>query len=407
MAVRNRDSCRDRLPTRGRGAQPLPAALAQRRRPTPKRGDRVANGSGRFLGITYRLHCNASHVVLESSLPMPPGSGQPTNAMALAQRVLDDPGKAIAALQIGNGQHSIQALEQKRGTRVLSLMYSETYGTPLAFAVIAPLEAALSEMGVVPKLDLLLRSTGGTAEIPWRIVSLLREFSTDALGVLVSRVALSGSCHIAIAADELVMGPLSFLGPVDPTRDHPLLPKDANGKTIPTSVQDLKHCMQFVREQLGDAYPSQNLALIISELFKHVNPLSIGAIEQTYNLSRLITRKVLKTHKQPMPDEQIAKVVDALAGQYFSHTYPISRDEAEKDLGLNITKPDATLVGLIRAIENQYEAEFAKTVPFQANNPEPQLRVSAILETASSGWATVQVLAKDRSLVADPWLKFR
>ena len=186
-----------------------------------------------------------------------------------------------------------------------------------------------------------------------------------------------------------------------------MLPKDAAGRTIPTSVQDLKHCIQFVREQLGDAYPNQNLALIISELFKHVNPLSIGAIEQTYNLSRMMTRKILKTRKAPLPEEQITRIVEALAGQYYSHSYPISRIEVEADLGLPVVRPDPALSGAIRALEDQYLSDFAKTVQFQANANEPILRIGALLQTTTMGWAIIQVLAKDGALAADPWLRFR
>jgi ClpP class serine protease len=179
----------------------------------------------------------------------------------------------ISQLNVADASPQISAIEQARGSRVICLTYNaEPPGAcNLASAVIFALQDALSQMGRVPKLDLVLRTTGGAAEVPWRIVSLLREF-TDTLGVIVSGFALSGGCHIAIAADELVMGPFTMLGPVDPTRNHPLLPKDAKNEPIPTSVQDLKHCIQFIREQLGDSYPQQNLAQIVSELFKYINP---------------------------------------------------------------------------------------------------------------------------------------
>jgi Serine dehydrogenase proteinase len=281
-------------------------------------------------------------------------SPQSPAPQALGQKVLTNQPQALAALQIANSQSLIGALEQIRNSRVISLTYNEAANTGLAFQVIPALESILSDMGAVPRLDLFLRSTGGQAEVPWRIVSLLREFASENLGIIVSRFALSGACHIAIGGDELIMEALSSLGPVDPTRDHPLLPRDTSGKTIPTSVQDLKHCIQFVREQLGEAYPSQNLALIISELFKYVNPLSIGAIEQTYNLSRMMTRKILKTRKAALSEEQITKIVEALAGQYYSHSYPISRTEVENDLGLPVIRPDSALSGTIRAIEDQY-----------------------------------------------------
>lgn len=320
-----------------------------------------------------------------------------------------DPKILIQQLQLGAGSVPlIQAIEEKRGSRVLSLVYNEQPPFPslLAFASIRPLENVLLEMGHVSKLDVFLRSTGGMAEIPWRIVSLLREF-TDELGVIVARFALSGATHIAIAADDLVMTPFSVLGSVDPTRNHPLLPKDADGNPIPTSVQDLKHLLQFVKDQLGDSYPSQNLALVVSELFKYVDPLAIGALEQSYNLARLISRKVLKTRRTQLEKEKIDKIVSILSGEYFSHSFLISRADVETDLGLPVTKSDTELSPMIYNLNEYYDSQFARVVPAALNVQDPTVRAGAFIETTSSGWFIAQLATKDNQYITDPWLQFR
>jgi ClpP class serine protease len=140
------------------------------------------------------------------------GTVPPQNSAITTQTI-------TSQLNIADATPLITAIEKKRGSRVICLTYNDQPpgACQIAFAVATALQQALSEMGKVPKLDLILRTTGGAAELPWRIVSLLREFS-DELGVIVSGFALSGGCHIAIAADDLVMGPFSMLGPVDPTR---------------------------------------------------------------------------------------------------------------------------------------------------------------------------------------------
>jgi hypothetical protein len=309
---------------------------------------------------------------------------------------------------LGTAKPLIEAIENKcGGTRLLCLVYNDTGPPPamLAPAVLIPLERTLSQLGKVPRLDLFLRSAGGIAEVPWRVVSLLREAS-DKLGVIVSRIALSGATHIAIAADELVMTPYSVLGSVDPKRNHPLLPKDADDRPIPTSVEDLKHCIRFISEQLGDSYPKQNLALIISELFKYINPLAIGALEQSYNLSKLITRKSLKTRKEPLKEDHIEKIVDQLAGKYYSHSFHISRSEVESDLGLPVTKPDAELSNLIADLDNYYTEQFKKIEKVSAPNAEPLFRVGGVIQVADGGWAIVQVLKQDGKMVTDPWIEF-
>ncbi len=64
-------------------------------------------------------------------------------------------------------------------------------------------------------LDLILHSPGGTAEAAEAIVDYLRgRFPT--LRVVVPVAAMSAATMVAMAADEIVMGTHSQLGPIDP-----------------------------------------------------------------------------------------------------------------------------------------------------------------------------------------------
>jgi len=332
---------------------------------------------------------------------------QPTKGQGQARIIQLDSNALLKKRNLGAAKPLIEAIERKRGTRLLCLVYNETPLAPtmLTPSVLMPLEQILSHLGKRPNLDLFLRCTGGIAEVPWRIVSLLREFS-DKLGVIVSRIALSGATHIAIAADELVMTPFSVLGSVDPTRNHPLLPKDAENRPIPTSVEHLKHCIRFISEQLGESYPQQDLALIISELFKYINPLAIGALEQSYNLSKLITEKSLKTRKEPLKEGQIEKIVKQLAGEYYSHSFQISRSEVESDLELPVTKPDSELSSLISDLDNHYTEQFKIIEQVSPPDAEPLFGLASVIQVADSGWAMVQILKQDGKVMTSPWTKF-
>jgi hypothetical protein len=301
------------------------------------------------------------------------------------------------------------------GTKVLlDALGTERNGTMLALAlvdflpvnpmlagdVLLELEPIVIEMGKVQKLNLVLRSTGGFAEFPWRAVSVLRAFC-DEFEVIIPRSAMSGATHISIAADSLVMSPLSALGSVDPTRNHPLLPPDKQGNPIPASVQDLKHCLEFVKRNV----PKREVAPIVGQLFSHVNPLAIGAIEQSYELSRLITRKVLGTRKQKLPPKQIEDIVERLAGQYFSHGYPISRDEVETDLKLPVTRanPGDSLFGAMEALNTFYTGVFKK----QQSVPGPiplTFRVTGFLETTTTRRVLCQVFGPNGQPLAGSWM---
>jgi len=339
-----------------------------------------------------------------------PSQSMPSpGAKGFTKQLQIDTKTLVGLLDLGPAKALIESIEQKRGgSRVLCIVYNDRGPLPeiLTTSVLKPLEAILSKTGKMSGLDVFLRSTGGITEVPWRIVSLLREFS-DKLSIIIPSIALSGATHLAIAGDELIMTPFSVLGSVDPTRNHPLLPKDAAGKPIPTSVEDLKHCIKFIREQLGESYQKQNLALIISELFKYISPLAIGALEQSYNLSKLITRKCLSTRKEPLTEEKINRIVDQLAGGYYSHSFLISRAEVEKDLGLPVTSPDAELVELISRLENHYDQRFKKEMQ-QLPAPDSQffVRLGGVIQVADNGWAIAQITKQDGQLVSDPWMPF-
>lgn len=280
----------------------------------------------------------------------------------------------------------LKKIQDARKSKLISLYLIGGDLSHLDFSFVSVLSETLEKIGKSNKLDLILRSTGGIAEVPWRIVSLIREYC-DIFGVIVPEIALSGATHIAIGADELVLSELSTLGSVDPTRRHPLLPKDKNQNPIPISVQDLKHCILFIKEQLGikgkiGTEEKRDLSNIIAELFKHVHPLSVGAIEQSYQLSKLITRKVLGTRKKKLDREHISKIEKILGEEYFSHSFPICRKDVKNDLELPIIEPNPELKKKMWDLHLYYIKEFNKSINLTKQNQPPfQFKYIGFLDT--------------------------
>ena len=66
-----------------------------------------------------------------------------------------------------------------------------------------------------PNLDLILHSPGGEAEATDRLVRYMRS-KFDHIRVFVPLAAMSAATMLAMAADEIVMGKHSQLGPIDP-----------------------------------------------------------------------------------------------------------------------------------------------------------------------------------------------
>ncbi len=302
-------------------------------------------------------------------------------------------------------KNMLQEVEKQCKPHLVTMFFGDN--CLLDFHLISPLYESLKSIGRVEHVTLFLRSQGGVTEVPWRVISLIREFCST-FSVLIPEIALSGATHIAIAADELVMTELSTLGSVDPTRRHPLSPKDTKNELIPVSVQDLKECIKFIKEQLDKENTSENITTILSELFTFVNPLVIGAIEQSYNLSRLITMKALKSRKSSLSEEIIMNIVEQLAGKYFSHSFPICRTDVETDLKLSVTRPSSALSEAMQQLNLSYQNETSQTYTGQIKRPgvpdkTVDWRCLAFIDTIKSRKALCQ-FAADQKVVHAQWM---
>src|SRR5437870_9673496 len=74
---------------------------------------------------------------------------------------------------------------------------------------------ALTPLPASDGLDLVLHSPGGSAEATEALVSYLRSKFSD-IRVIVPQAAMSAATMLACAANLVVMGKHSSLGPIDP-----------------------------------------------------------------------------------------------------------------------------------------------------------------------------------------------
>ncbi len=149
--------------------------------------------------------------------------------------------------------------------------------------------------------DLVLNTSGGQTDATEAIVSLLKSSVPD-LRVIVPHSAKSNGTMICLAATQIVMGPPSELGPIDPS---------ING--TPTSI---------LSEQV---VAQQNFAL---------HKLALYAIEQTKKLATsLLTEGMMFGRDESEISETVRKL--ASRDEFFSHGSVIDHVEA-KQLGLNV-----------------------------------------------------------------------
>jgi hypothetical protein len=249
----------------------------------------------------------------------------------------------------------LRALERERGHSVVAYFLGEQ--TSLADEQIQHLYEHLRRVGKQDQLGLWIHSRGGATETPWKAVSLFREFC-GRFSVLIPYRAHSAATLLSLGADEIVMTEMGELGPVDPSRRHPLLPQEEapNGRKtpIPISVQDLRHVLQFLKREMGEELPPDAAATVYTALFEKVHPLAIGALEQSWALSIQIAERVLSTHMDPEGEsEQIKAIVNRLSDHYKSHLYQINRKEA-REIGLKVVDASQVETALMWQLYHAY-----------------------------------------------------
>jgi len=212
------------------------------------------------------------------------------------------------------------------------------------------------------KIDLFLYSRGGDVSVPWRIISMFREFCSH-FSVLIPFRAHSAATMISLGADEIVMGKKAELSPIDPTLSR----ATAQEGTVPPSqisVEDVSSYVSFMRER-ANINDQASLAQVVSQLADHLTPLALGQVNRQYSHIRLVARKLLMSHGERTDEERIDAVIDALTEKLYSHGHAIGRTEAA-ELGLQVHKAAPDLERLIWNLYQEYEDVLQLTNPIDA-----------------------------------------
>jgi hypothetical protein len=259
----------------------------------------------------------------------------------------------------------IKKIEEKRSSRVITYLTSDREGpinAKIAMDIIPVISNQLRKIGKTEKIDLFLYSSGGDTMVPWRLVSMMREYC-NTLSVIIPYKAHSSATMISLGADEIVMSDLSELSPIDPSTANVFNPADPLNQQnkIPISVEDVMAYFDLAKNKFG-IKNDQDLTAIFNKFIDsnpQIHPLALGNVNRTHNLIRMLAKRLLKSHKAPLKDDELNKVVDYFTEKLYSHQYFIGRKEAKEDLGLvNIVYADDELSELMTKLYDEYRDEM-------------------------------------------------
>ena len=118
---------------------------------------------------------------------------------------------------------AIRAVEVAHGTRVITMIHRQEKRSLFGFSVARHIDledaqtiiAAIKETPADVPIDLVLHTPGGLVLAAMQIARAV-EAHPAKVTVYVPVYAMSGGTLIALAADEIVLGEFSVLGPIDP-----------------------------------------------------------------------------------------------------------------------------------------------------------------------------------------------
>ncbi len=226
------------------------------------------------------------------------------------------------------------------------------------------------------KLDLILHSPGGSIEAAEAIVAYLRARFSH-IRVIVPQLAQSAATMICCAADEIILGKHSFLGPTDPQ----ILVTTQFGPRFFAAQAILD---QFDKAKKECADPTQ-LAVWVPMLSQY-GPALLTQCEAALDLSKTLVRTWLSNfmfRRDRKGKEKAEQISEWLADHkdFKSHGRPIARDELKRhklkvvalekdkilqDLSLSVFHATTqTFTGTLAAkiVENHTGRAFIKLLP--------------------------------------------
>lgn len=233
----------------------------------------------------------------------------------------------------------IKKIEELRGSTVICFLTSLRQNVPAQIAEDS-VRVFFDHLLLLPSrpvtsLDLFLCSNGGSGTVPWRMVSLFREYAKS-FNVLIPYRSYSAATLIALGADEIVMHPFAELGPIDPTVSNAFNPTDQRtGQLQGISVEDVKAYINFIKSTVGITHEDE-LIKAVEALTAKVHPLALGNVERFLAQSRMIAKKILRTHMPDSEEHTIEEIIENMASKLYFHGHPINRKEAKEDLRLKV-----------------------------------------------------------------------
>jgi hypothetical protein len=238
-------------------------------------------------------------------------------------------------------QNIIREIEELEETKLV--LYVESIGNPksgINHGDAVPLGNILDNIGDTDNIDLLIQSGGGDGNAGEKIIEMCRARCKNRFRVIVPNMAKSAATLITFGADEIIMGYLSELGPIDAQ-----IPIKVSGQLQFISAQsfidsrdDLVRLVTEARKNNKDPLPYlQHLSASDIALVNHCQKLMDFAVDMGI---KWLSKFMLKDEENAKEKAKNTANTLRSVSKYLLHGRMINADELIKhpDIHLKVKK---------------------------------------------------------------------
>lgn len=235
---------------------------------------------------------------------------------------------------------AIRAIEAQNKSRVITMIHRQEQRSLFGYQVSRHIDledaqtiiGAISETPPDKPIDLVLHTPGGLVLAAMQIARAV-EAHPAKVTVYVPVYAMSGGTLIALAADEIVLGEFSVLGPIDP------------------QIAGLPAASIVRARNAKPAEATFDLTLVLADMGeKALAQVKRGAVE-------LLTPQ--------MEQAKAEALAEKLAGGHWTHDYALTADEA-RELGLPVrVGMPATVMELMRLYPQPVQRAGVEFLPIE------------------------------------------
>jgi ClpP class serine protease len=206
---------------------------------------------------------------------------------------------------------AIRTIERKRGSRVITMIHRQEKRSLFGFSMsnqigLEDAQSIISAIKATPDntpIDLVLHTPGGLVIASMQIARAI-EAHPAKVTVFVPIYAMSGGTLMALAADEIVMGEFSMLGPIDP--------------------------------QIMGISAASIIAARDAKPIEHVSDIALVLADVSDKATAQVKRGAVEIMTPRMERDKAEALADTLTSGQWTHDYALTPTEAS-DLGLPIT----------------------------------------------------------------------